>query len=170
MSGVENSSLQLNMTDYVPIGGIKIAKAPERLATLISSCVALIIYERETRTGGLAHILLSGDDDMGSTKLSDPAVKSLIMKIRESVGQKATLAAMIVGGAVSVSESGSILGNIGRNTALRVMELLVEMHIDIIGMHIGGTQKREVVFDLDTGKMNLKIDKVDKTGIVEITI
>ena len=170
MNEGRNSSLQFGSVGYIPIGGIKVTKAPGKLATLLGSCVALVVYDRETGTGGLSHILLSGDGTIDRTKLSDPAVKRLISEVKKVAGQNTRLEAKIVGGALLHGGISSMLCDIGRNTALRVMELLVERRIDITGMHIGGTCKREIVFDLDTGKMHLKIDNACKTGKLEITL
>jgi chemotaxis protein CheD len=155
----------------VNIGQVITADAPSMLGSVLGSCVALTLYDSVGKRGGMAHILMSGDDKSGSLRLSDPATRTLISKLRTACGNDSRLVAKLVGGAGSAfAGEDSALRNIGRNTALQVVTILVNEGIDIEGMHIGGSNSRSVVFDLNTGKVTVCIMSAENGKDVEIVI
>ncbi len=156
---------------YVGIGKVTIARSPVRLTTVLGSCVALTLYCPGEQVGGMAHILLSGDGGGNSTRFSDPAVKQLLGEVRGKSPGKSRLIAKVIGGARSFfSDDGAMIRNIGRNTVLGVVRYLVDEDIDIEGMHIGGTSSRDVMFDLETGDVIIRVKKVNNMKDVLVVV
>ncbi|MBU8921029.1 MAG: hypothetical protein KOO63_04320, partial [Bacteroidales bacterium] len=69
---------------YVAIGQVMTGVAPKRLNTILGSCVALMIYHRETGTGGMAHILFPGEGS-GNMNSAGPATRHLISEVRGKI-------------------------------------------------------------------------------------
>jgi len=42
----------------VPIAGIQVASAPEKVRTVLGSCIGIAIYDHVAKIGGLAHVIL----------------------------------------------------------------------------------------------------------------
>ncbi|MBN1165060.1 MAG: chemotaxis protein CheD [Candidatus Krumholzibacteriota bacterium] len=146
----------LSKHTFVAIGQVITKRAPEKLASVLGSCVALTLYDPLSKTGGMAHILLSGGGNEDSTRYSVPAVRRLVSEVQELAGEKAVLIAKVVGGAYTGSpEKSSLLRNIGRNTVLKIVTMLTELEIDIEGMHTGGFNERIILFDLDSGDITV---------------
>jgi chemotaxis protein CheD len=145
-------------TAYVGIGCVMTSASPARLWTILGSCVALMIYDTESKRGGMAHILLSGSGEQDNTRYSDRATEQLLDRLGSEAGENARFIAKIAGGAraPSIGES-SILRMISGNSILRIMSVLVEREIDIEGMHVGGKRERKLIFDLETGDVIISI-------------
>lgn len=140
---------------HVGIGEIAVASAPAKLKTVLGSCIALSIYVSQLRLGGMAHILLQGDDGE-SLRYSGPATRELIERIRGKIKGDERLIAKLAGGASSsIGDDNPLLRNLGKRTMLHVVKILVDEGIDIFGMHIGGREGRNVIFDLSSGKLEI---------------
>ena len=162
MVPVKNNKLESSKDDqknvHVSIGELVVDAAPIQLATVLGSCIALALYVPSKKIGGLAHILIQGDDDSGNLKYSGPATRELLARIREKVSPGDLIVAKLAGGASNTfADDNSLLRHLGKRTMLHVVGILVDEGIDIYGMHVGGSAGRNVVFDLDSGKLEVRI-------------
>lgn len=153
------ANLRADNARYVGIGEILTGKHPCVFSTVVSSCVALMIYDSISKWGGMVHILISGkghrDGEVG--RFSDSAVYQLVSEARENTLPDSRIVAKIVGGAgsSSVVDNGSLLKNISSTTLIRVMELVLNEGIVMGGMHGGGEGSRKVFFDLKDGRVEV---------------
>ena len=162
MNGLED--ITNDNDQYIAIGQVMIGAAPQRMNTLLGSCVALMIYHRETGTGGMAHILLPGGDT-DSLNAAVPATRHLIAELRDKLPPQSRLIAKVTGGSMGrYRGSDSLVANIGGNTLLSVVEILVEEEIDIEGMHTGGDKERKVIFDLESGDVMIMLGITNGSG------
>lgn len=155
---------EINENDqYIAIGQVATGVSPQRMNTLLGSCVALMIYHRETGTGGMAHILLPGDTN--SLNSAIPAARHLIAEVRSKVPPGSRLIAKVTGGSMGAYRGDdSLIANIGGNTLISVVGVLVEEVIDIEGMHTGGEKERKVIFDLETGDVMILFGIKNESG------
>ncbi|MGQ0640338.1 MAG: chemotaxis protein CheD [Gemmatimonadaceae bacterium] len=125
----------------------------------LGSCVAVVLYDRETRTAGLAHILLPNDtysrDRSRPAKFANTAVPHLIAEMhRAGAGQRLT--ARLVGGAAMF---GALLSNSGINMGARniaaVRSALGRAGIVITGEDVGGDVGRTVYMDVADGSVTV---------------
>lgn len=142
---------------HVGIGEIVVRHAPAKLSTVLGSCIALALYIPSKKLGGLAHILIQGEEEEGNLKYSGPATREIIRKMREQGGSREEIVAKISGGASNTFVGNSFLKSLGMRTMLHVVGILVEEGINIYGMHVGGVNGRNVTFDLDTGDIEIRI-------------
>lgn len=139
----------------------KIAKSPDALMTTgIGSCVAVCLYDRMSKIGGLAHIMLPCNtmQDMNMCgKYADTGLEALIRLMSQNGAAKSGLTAKIVGGASILTPARQAAITVGKDNIDRVKSNLASRNINITAEDIGGSLGRSVVF-------------YTETGIVEITI
>ncbi|MBD3178715.1 MAG: hypothetical protein GF417_03435 [Candidatus Latescibacteria bacterium] len=160
---------QVKNGKYVGIGKVMVAKAPEVLFTVVGSCLAVTLYNREMKVGGMAHILMAGEG-MYDTKYVKPALDSLINSLRGFGGEDVDWVTRMAGGSVLIKGSNRLVVNTGRHTALEALKLLIGRQYDIVGMHVGGDCRRGIKFDLNTGDLELSIEgsKVFENTVIRI--
>ena len=141
------------MVIRVKIGGLEVAKSPEVLETLLGSCVALMLYDRGKKIGGMAHIMLPYAD---SPNVKDPgkyantAVPTLIDKMSALGARPDKLVAKIAGGAAMFKSSNTI--NVGKKNVEATKKELSKYKIRIVGEDVGGEGSRTVKFFLKDGR------------------
>ena len=142
----------------VRIGAMEVAKNPKVLKTVLGSCVALILYDKSSRIGGMAHIFLPrkkpesvGEPD---SKYADTAVPALLDAVVELGARRQNIFAFMVGG-------GNIFKPLKKTTLPTVAELNVQVtqesikehRIPLLGCDVGRDKGCKVSFDLSTGDM-----------------
>jgi len=142
----------------VPIAEYAVARDDAVLVTIgIGSCVAIVLWDRESRVGALAHILLPNElltaTHEPPAKAAATAVPAMVRGMRERAS-KGAIEARLVGGA---SMFGTLLipGAISlgaRNTAA-ARTALADAGIAVIGEDTGGDYGRSVYFDVRDGSV-----------------
>ncbi len=92
----------MNETKLVGIADIIVARAPEQLCCIgLGSCVAVFIYDPETRIGGVLHALLprAPDEKRSDGKYADSGIRVLYGMIISKGANRRKLWAKLVGGA-----------------------------------------------------------------------
>ncbi len=122
----------------------------------IGSCIVVVVYNPEARTGGLAHIMLPGAsrNKKVNTKYADDAILELLDKLLNLGIPKSKLTACVVGaGNVLKRENETLcMANINYVTGL-----LERFDIPVNAQSLGGVERRSVVLDVATGTVNYTI-------------
>ncbi len=149
----------------VAIGRLAVAFAPMRLRTLVGSCVALVLYDRTLRLGGIAHIVLP--DSRGATdlpaKYADTAVPALLAELRRQVTQPPALnvSAKLIGGACMFQSQAALNPDLGLNVGQRNHEaldrILADLRIPVVARDLGGNAGRRLTLDTATGIVTIKV-------------
>jgi chemotaxis protein CheD len=146
-------------TTHVPVAGYAVATSHGILSSVgLGSCVALMLYDKLTRVGAMAHILLPNESmsrERGRpTKFASTATVFLLDEMRR-FGASGEPLAWIVGGA---SMFGSLLSkgiNMGERNVTAVRASLEEARIAIAAADVGGEYGRSVYFDVATGSIRV---------------
>ena len=129
----------------------------------VGSCIIVILHDRLSRIGGMAHAILprarsTGSpaltkDDLGRrfVKYADTAVDMLVEEIEGQGGVKTRLVAKLVGGAHMFSLLEGDKFGIGWENTSSARERLEFHGIPIETEVVGGTVGRNVRFDCATG-------------------
>jgi len=145
----------------VLIGSIDLTRAPNRLASVLGSCIGLVLWDQEQRLAGMAHILLpdsrgqAGENLPG--KYADSAVPTLMRALRERGADPHRLRAKAAGGArmfPRVSAGGS--GDVGAQNIAAVKAALGSVKITILAEDFGGVRGRKILFDPATGQFSVE--------------
>ncbi len=137
----------------VGVGDLKITKAPNKMETILGSCIGVVLYDSIMRVGGLIHIMLpicmTKNDKL--SKYADTGIPLLVdlMEKRAKTDRKA-LTAKIFGGATMLN-AGSNIFNIGMSNEVKTKEILSNIGIRIVAARIGGTKSHRISLNTETG-------------------
>ena len=145
------------------MGMIKYAVKPEKLGTVLGSCIGLTFYHREKKTGMLAHIMLPDSNGIPAAaslnfedkgKFADIAITEMINIMKNAGCNLKNIEVKIAGGAqmFNVKKKNDII-NIGQRNIDMVKNILNKYSIKIKSEDIGGQIGRKIIFDLDTGSL-----------------
>lgn len=143
----------------VPIAGTGVGKGNDRLYTVVGSCIAIMLYDKKFRIGGLVHIMLGyshGQTDNPS-KYADTAVPYLIKEMVAMGAAEHRLAAAKIAGGGEMFESLQGEGSVSRTNIAAVQDILPRHGIRIIASDLGGTMGRRITFDVATGRVYVQI-------------
>lgn len=156
----------------VAMAGLDTARSPDTLTTVgIGSCVAVCLYDAKTKTGGLAHIMLSRNKDHDTTapaKYADTGIDALIRLMVCKGASEENLTAKLIGGA-SVLTPGrrEAAITVGKNNLECITAILADTHIRITAQDTGGAFGRGVAFHTATGAVDVT---VYTTPVTKITL
>jgi chemotaxis protein CheD len=147
----------------VSISDLETSEGPVILSTVLGSCIAICLYDPQTKIGSLAHALLPTieySSTLSAKKNPKKYVDLLIdiqLKELQSKGAiRKNLVAKIVGGANMFSEVIPVSDNhVGKKNARKAKEILENLNIPILGEDIGGIFGRRINFDLNDGKVTV---------------
>jgi len=149
------------VSEFVPAGESRVGRGNGVLAVAgLGSCVAVMIYDPETKVGGLAHVLLP-DPTFASEperrwRYASTAVPELIRELVFAGANRARLRAHLVGGSSMFEEiMPKTQPNIGERNVAAARSALQEAGVPIIGEQVGGTSGRSVEFDLIEGRVRI---------------
>jgi len=129
---------------------------PERpLSTLLGSCVAVCLFDPQTRVGGLNHFMLpdirrSHHDDVDSLLSGSFAMESLLNALLQKGARKARLQAKAFGGGTIIDTSGPDM-SIGQRNTRFTKEWLDRENIPLLASDFLGPWSRKLLFLPNTG-------------------
>jgi chemotaxis protein CheD len=120
----------------------------------LGSCVAVCLYDKEKKIGGLAHIMLGKSEgfSVNPLRFADLAIEAMLKELLKKGCKKEVITAKIFGGASMFSNIKTAM-EIGNNNISAVKAILKKECIKIIAEDTGGTHGRSIWFDLDNGKV-----------------
>jgi len=143
----------------IHIGEYHATRLPTIIYTLLGSCVAVCLYDRKKKIGGMNHILLPGTASIKSfnecARYGINAMELLINRVLKLGGEKKNLAAKVFGGA-NLLPSIPYEKCVGKKNILFVLNFLSRDSIPVISQDVGGNDSRKVYFHTDTGDVFLK--------------
>ncbi len=147
----------------VGISDFKVAKNSETLITYaLGSCIGICLYDKLTKVGGLAHIMLGFSKDYkvvsgSENRFADLAINNMILEIVKMGGNAGRLTAKIAGGAQMFKTfANSEVSNVGKKNIEAVKTILSQKNIVILAEDLGLDYGRTQVFDTNTGVMKIK--------------
>jgi chemotaxis protein CheD len=147
----------------VGMGEIKVTESPHLLKAIgIGSCVAVTLYDRENRIGGLAHVMLpyfeEAHDKSNPTKFTDIAIAIMIDEMKRRGARPHNMIAKIFGGANMFPEiiSSNSAMDIGKRNIVAVRKGLEGYGIQITASEVGGHTGRTVIFDTSDNSVTVK--------------
>jgi chemotaxis protein CheD len=143
---------------FIRIGEIRFGIDSDCLKTFVGSCVAIVLHDPINRTAALAHVQLPTSADQPTSELgryADTAVPELVRQLQRRSRHGVSPVAHIAGGAdmFPVSHARSV----GRLNTTAVKGLLLSHRIPILTEHCGGTLARRLVFDIQSGRLQIEL-------------
>ena len=153
------------MSDLLVVGisDYKLARCPNVFVTYaLGSCVGICLYDKQTKVGGLSHIMLPEssmfkNNEINRMKFADTAIVDLVQNLVKLGADRRKLTAKIAGGAQMFEvQQGSLVGTIGDRNTVSVKNTLHGLKIPILAEDTGLNYGRTVYFDLETGIMKVQ--------------
>jgi chemotaxis protein CheD len=154
------------MSELVEVkrGDLAVADSPIVLTTGgIGSCIAICIYSRFHKKGGLAHIMLPhlmdgmNPTEPGNTRFADVAVRVMVEELAKSSITAHQLTAKVVGGANMFPDVQGRSQKVGERNIAAVREIISSYQIPIEAEETGGHTGRAIAFDLSNGIVTINM-------------
>jgi chemotaxis protein CheD len=132
----------------VRMGEIAVSSDPGDVLISIGlgSCIGLALVDQRRGVAGLAHIMLPEAIPGGGPagKFADRAVPELVARLTALGASKATLKAVLVGGAQMFSLGSSAAMDIGVRNDVAVRAMLAKERIPVVAAETGGSKGRTI--------------------------
>lgn len=153
---------------FVLPGEIAITKQPAVISTLLGSCVAVCLYNKKLKFGGMNHFMLpSGSNKNMLGKYGDYSTRKLIDTMLRADSVKSNLKAHVYGGAAVVGHLNSGF-EIGKRNIEMAFGTLKEYGIEVTKKLTGGESGMKLSFDNQSGEVEVKmIEKSELTKRLE---
>jgi chemotaxis protein CheD len=151
---------------FINPGELIFSKTPVVIKTVLGSCVAVVIYDKVKKFGGLVHYLLPvSPDKTVSTKYGDVGVPTLINKFYNAGSVKTDLEVSILGGSFIIFDRSEIFF-IGDKNIDIAQQIVKQNGLRIKVMNVGGEKGRKVAFD--TASNQLAVRTLDSMQIDDL--
>lgn len=147
----------------VGMGEMQVVGTPCLLKAVgVGSCVTVTLYDKHTRVGGLAHVMIPSIEESRNRtqpgKFADVAIDMMIDKMKRHGIPLQNIQAKIYGGAnmfPGIIAPASAM-DIGNRNILSVKDELAKHNIGIITQDVGGHSGRSVSLDTRNGSVVVK--------------
>ena len=153
----DGGDVRVKVADYA------VRRGNQVLTTIgLGSCVAIALYDRDSRTGGLAHVLLPSQamsrETSNPAKFPETIVPLMLEEMRALAGADAgRISAKIVGGASMFGQLVSGSGvNVGERNVAATREVLAAHNVPLVAEDTGLDYGRSVYFDLADGRIEVR--------------
>ncbi|WP_224995833.1 chemotaxis protein CheD [Cesiribacter sp. SM1] len=142
---------------YLYPAALFVSKKPTLVTTILGTCVAVCLYDPVQQVGGINHYMLSKWDGNGapSLKYGDYAIQKLLEKMLSSGAEKKHLQAKVFGGLCK--RASADVYSIGAKNIKVAETLLAQLQIPVVAKHLGGFSPRKLVFNTQTGTVDMKL-------------
>lgn len=135
---------------YLHAGLVHAAGEPSSVVTVLGSCVAVCLCDREAAVGGMNHFLLPHPTlREHSARFGAYALPHLLEQVLQLGARRERLEAKVFGGACVIEAlKGRNLGSENVELALRSLR---EAGVAVVDRDVGGRNGRKLVFHTDVG-------------------
>ncbi len=127
---------------------------PVIIHTILGSCVAVCIYDKVKKVGGMNHYMLPqwNGNGLATPKYGNIAIERLVQGMIQLGSKKEHLVAKVFGGG-AVIETAHVHFNIGDRNISMAFDTLKEYGIPVISQSTGGKLGRKIIFNTHTGEV-----------------
>ena len=145
----------------VRMGEMSVSRTPEHVLASIGlgSCIGLVLIEQTRPLAGLAHIVLpssNGGDTAAVGKFADRAVPALLEQMASIGAVRASLNAVLVGGAQMFARETPSTLDIGRRNEQAARQALEAHGLKVRAAATGGSEGRTVRVYVGSGVVTVK--------------
>ena len=140
-------------------GYIYITKGEELIKTVLGTCVAVCLWDRKLRLGGMTHFShpYTKKKENATAKYGNVATSALLKMMEKAGSRREDIKAQIFGGGCPENESNET----GLKNIAAARTVLKRKGISLESEDIGGSMGRKIVFDTKTGQVAvLKVRKI----------
>lgn len=144
---------------YAMTGDVKAGNKDTILKSgAIGSCIVIVAYDKLNQTAAMAHIMLPGkapeNREIRKTKYAYDAIDELASLLKLNGANENDIEVCIAGGANVLKRKDD---DIGLDIIQSVVILLKKRKIKIVAKSLGGTKRRSVSLDVETGCLHFTV-------------
>ena len=136
-------------------------------STPLGSCVAVIAYDKTSKTGGIAHIMLPGKsptkDKTKENKYAENAIENLLDALKSLGSKKANIEICLLGGANVLKKENDTIAD---NLILSIFEILEQKKLRIKKTSLGGFERRTAKLTLHSGSVTFTLGDNSEAELV----
>ena len=140
-----------------------VSKDPYLVKTILGSCVAICLWDKRLKIGGINHYMLPhwNGNDLASPKYGNIAIDKLVEKMLFHGSRIEDLQAKIFGGGELLTTTGKGSTTMIGERNIRVARMMLEeKNIQVVASSTGGKKGRKILFFTQTGEVRHKfLDK-----------
>lgn len=143
----------------IKMAEMAVVENSQLLKTTLGSCVGVILHEETKNISGLSHIMLPErlKQDFATGKYADTAIPALLSRLLKRGGSRKHIRAYLTGGAnMFKASSDKKIATVGEKNIEASKRILEGLQIPIVFEETGGEQGRTVLFDNQSGKIEVK--------------
>jgi chemotaxis protein CheD len=141
---------------YLAPGRLYASAEADQVTTILGSCVAVCLWDPESRVGGVNHFLLP-EGVPPSPRFGQSAVPLLMDSVLEAGACRSRLRAKVFGGACVLEAFRGDSRPLGARNVEMAKERLRAESVRIVGEDVGGELGRKLVFDVQTGSAWIRV-------------
>ena len=137
---------------YLEPGFIYFNKRASTVRTVVGSCVAVCLWDKALRCGGMNHFIrpVTYDKALATPQYGNVAVAALVKIMQDAGCQREDLVAQILGGGCRQNTGDA---HVGRQNVEIAREMLTRKGIAIASEDVGGSIGRKIAFDTGSGQL-----------------
>jgi chemotaxis protein CheD len=136
------------------------SKIPHLVTTVLGSCVAVCIWDKKLKIGGINHYMMPywNGKELASPKYGNIAIEKLVSRMYTLGSDKKDLVAKVFGGG-EVIQSDIAQFHIGVRNIQVAKVTLKELGLPIVAESTGGKLGRKIIYHTQTGQVRMKYIK-----------
>ena len=156
MKGFEHDNKITGPKHFLYPGQLFVSKEPIVITTILGSCAALCLWDRQKKIGGMNHYLLPDGSDNGPNRLryGNIANPALLRELLALGCEPKDLQAKIFGG--SSAFAANPLESVGTRNVQLAEEFLRSVGIPVIAKEVSGKRGRKLIFQTADGVTLIK--------------
>lgn len=129
------------------------------IKTLLGSCIAVCLWDKKHRIGGMNHIMLPlcREDNSPSTRYANVATFVLLDLMLKHGAERKKITARVFGGACGMSRQTNASPSVGDRNIEVTLRVLKKLEIPVVASDIGGNQGRKIFFDPFSGQIRMTL-------------
>jgi chemotaxis protein CheD len=146
------AELICNEFTYLLPGELIVTSEPMKISTVLGSCVAVCMYDRELKVGGMNHYMMpfyKKEDDI-LLKYGDTSLNQLLNKMMQAGARKNRIVVRIYGGASVLRIENSTINVAEKNIGV-AYDFVKKHNLVVNSVEVGGHKGRKVIFDTLAG-------------------
>lgn len=150
----------LSTVVHITAGEIYVGKKHEIISTVVGSCIAVCLFDKKNKIGGVNHFMLPYNDQKIKglpLRYGDSAMKALITEMKKKGAETGFLTAKIFGGGNVIPWNDS--PSIGDQNILFIRAYLEQLGIPLLKESVGSNFGRKIYFFTENNKVWVSLIK-----------
>jgi chemotaxis protein CheD len=149
---------------YLYPAAMEVPLEPKRVHTILGSCIAVCLFDKVKKRGGINHYMLPywSGSGLATPKYGNIAIEKLIAQMVANGSNKSHLVAKVFGGA-AVLETSLPSFNIGEKNIKVALDMLASNKIPVVAQSTGGKKGRKILFNSYTSEVAHRFIKSEES-------